>query len=65
MAQSQPTKKKKAGIERHYIACAKQHCNAKTILKVDIKNFLITYIEILFIPYFSVFLNLKAKFLTI
>ncbi|ELE9685953.1 RNA-directed DNA polymerase [Enterobacter kobei] len=38
---SVPTNKeeKKAGIERHYIACAKQHCNAKTILKVDIKNF--------------------------
>ncbi|MDU7376989.1 MAG: reverse transcriptase family protein [Enterobacteriaceae bacterium] len=38
---SVPTNKeeKKAGIERHYIACAKQHCNAKTVLKVDIKNF--------------------------
>lgn len=38
---SVPTNKeeKKAGIERHYIACAKQHCNAKTILKVDIRNF--------------------------
>ncbi|HHQ6579378.1 TPA: reverse transcriptase family protein [Serratia fonticola] len=30
---------KKSGIERHYIACAKKHCHAKTILKVDIKNF--------------------------
>ncbi|MFP7605444.1 reverse transcriptase family protein [Serratia quinivorans] len=30
---------KSKGIERHYIACAKKHCHAKTILKVDIKNF--------------------------
>ncbi|MBU9827042.1 RNA-directed DNA polymerase [Rahnella sp. L151-1A] len=30
---------KKQGIERHYIACAKKHCQAKTILKVDIKSF--------------------------
>lgn len=30
---------KKVGIERHYIACASKHCHAKTILKVDIKNF--------------------------
>ncbi len=30
---------KKIGIERHYIACARKHCHAKTILKVDIKNF--------------------------
>lgn len=38
---SVPTNKdeKKKGIERHYIACARKHCNAKTILKVDIKNF--------------------------
>ncbi|WP_410736815.1 reverse transcriptase family protein [Citrobacter freundii] len=38
---SVPTNKeeKKAGVERHYIACAKKHCNAKTVLKVDIKNF--------------------------
>lgn len=38
---SVPTNKeeKKLGIERHYIACAKQHCKAKTILKVDIKSF--------------------------
>ncbi|EPJ1398168.1 TPA: RNA-directed DNA polymerase [Yersinia enterocolitica] len=26
-------------IERHYIACAAKHCKAKTILKLDIKNF--------------------------
>lgn len=30
---------KNKGIERHYIACAKKHCQAKTILKVDIKSF--------------------------
>lgn len=38
---SVPTNKeeKKKGIERHYIACAQKHCNAKTILKVDIKSF--------------------------
>ncbi|MBQ0533300.1 RNA-directed DNA polymerase [Providencia huaxiensis] len=30
---------KKEGIDRHYIACARKHCEAKTILKVDIKNF--------------------------
>ncbi|MDR7940806.1 hypothetical protein RIU82_12770 [Enterobacter soli] len=40
---SVPTNKeeKKKGIERHYIACAQKHCNAKTILKVDIKSFLV------------------------
>lgn len=30
---------KKNGIKRDYVNCAKKHCNAKTILKVDIKNF--------------------------
>lgn len=36
-----PTNKdeKKAGVERHYIACAKKHCQSKTILKVDMKSF--------------------------
>lgn len=30
---------KREGIERHYIACAQKHCNAKIILKLDIRNF--------------------------
>ncbi|MEQ6968394.1 reverse transcriptase family protein [Pectobacterium polaris] len=30
---------KNDGVERHYIACAKKHCYAKTILKVDIRSF--------------------------
>ncbi|MBH2526784.1 RNA-directed DNA polymerase [Serratia marcescens] len=36
-----PTNKndKENKIERHYIACAAKHCKAKTILKIDIKNF--------------------------
>ncbi|RJL54059.1 reverse transcriptase family protein [Pectobacterium carotovorum] len=36
-----PTNKydKENKIERHYIACAAKHCKAKTILKLDIKNF--------------------------
>jgi len=26
-------------VEKDYIACARMHCNAKSILKIDIKNF--------------------------
>lgn len=62
---SVPTNKeeKKAGIERHYIACARQHCNAKTILKVDIKNFFDNIHRDIVYAIFKRVLNFKGEVL--